>query len=86
MVCLTVLYTGDDDVVCLELNKISKAWWNQKTNTLVMGYGYGMTADLIGFARAKKHGITLDMDQLDAIVTMIKKRGNSKAFKRLDYD
>ena len=52
---------------------LSIIFLNRSYQDLFMGYGYGMTADLIGFARAKKHGITLNIDQLDAIVTMIKK-------------
>ena len=59
--------------MCVELNKISKGWWNPKSNTLAMGYGYGMTADSVGYNRAKKDGITLDMDQLDKVVAMMKK-------------
>ena len=38
-----------------------------------MGYGYGMTADSVGYSRAKRDGITLDIKQLDVIVTMMKR-------------
>ena len=72
MVALTVLYAERDGTTCFQLNKVAKAWWNPEQNTVTMGYGYSITEDSVGYAKARVKGINLDRTQLDTIATMMK--------------